>query len=277
KYNFAENLPAIEGDATQIRQVIMNLITNASEAIGQASGIISITTGAMQIDRRYLREVYLDENLPEGLYVTLEVADTGCGMEAETRARLFDPFFTTKFAGRGLGMAAVLGIVRGHHGAIKVYSEPGQGTTMKVLLPAVAAETAAAAKQADADGSWRSSATVLLVDDEETVRAIGKMMLEHLGLTVITASDGCQAVDIFRERGDSIDCVILDLTMPHMDGEGAFRELRRIRKDIRVIMSSGYNQQDVTQRFVGKGIAGFIQKPYELKALAHTLQSILGR
>ena len=173
-------------------------------------------------------------------------------------------------------MAAVLGIVRGHHGAIKVYSEPGKGTTIKMLLPAVSAEKIATSQQADATDSWRSSATVLLVDDEETVRAVGRMMLERLGLTVVTASNGREALDIFRERAEQIDCVILDLTMPHMDGEETFRELRRIRKGACVIMSSGYNEQEVTQRFVGKGISGFIQKPYELGTLAHTLRSALG-
>ncbi|MDP6634921.1 MAG: response regulator [Phycisphaerae bacterium] len=277
KYNYAENLPLFEGDATQVRQIIMNLITNASESIGDRSGVISVTVGAMQADRTYLRETYLDENLPEGLYVTLEVADTGCGMDEETRAKLFDPFFTTKFTGRGLGMAAVLGIVRGHSGAIKIYSEVGKGTTMKVLLPSVEGATAVRAKRAEAVADWHGSGTVLLVDDEETVRAIAAMMLGRLGLSVILASDGREAVDIYTQRGDEIDCVILDLTMPHMDGEQAFRELRCIDPEVRVIMSSGYNEQDVTQRFVGKGLAGFIQKPYELEKLVETLRGELGQ
>jgi PAS domain S-box-containing protein len=275
KYNFADNLPPFEGDATQVRQVIMNLITNASEAIGDRSGIISISVGAMQADRTYLRETYLDENLPEGMYVTLEVADTGCGMDDETRGKLFDPFFTTKFTGRGLGMAAVLGIVRGHSGAVKIYSEMGKGTTMRVLFPAVEGKIAAMAKRADAVADWRGSGTVLLVDDEETVRAVGAMMLKRLGMTVIPASDGREAVDIFAHRSDEIDCVILDLTMPHMDGEQAYRELRRIDPEVHVIMSSGYNEQDVTQRFVGKGLAGFIQKPYELEKLVAILRKTL--
>ena len=275
KYDFSNDIPAIEADATQVRQVVMNLITNASEAIGDKSGIISIRTGAMQVDRRYLRETYLDEDLPEGLYVTLEVADTGSGMDAETQAKLFDPFFTTKFTGRGLGMAAVLGIVRGHSGAIKVYSEIGRGTTVKVLLPAV--EGATVLHRNEAVGQWQGSGTVLLVDDEETVRAIGTTMLQRLGMTAITAVDGRDAVAMFREHVDEIGCVILDLTMPRMDGEQAFRELRRIRSDVRVIMSSGYNEQEVTQRFAGKGIVGFIQKPYELQALAATLREALAR
>ena len=276
KYEFGDNLPAVNADATQIRQVIMNLITNASEAIGDKSGIIVITTGAMQVDRTYLQEMYLDENLPDGLYVTLEVTDTGCGMDTETRAKIFDPFFTTKFTGRGLGMAAVLGIIRGHGGAIRIYSEVGKGTSIKVLLPAVEAEAVSAGKTETAV-DWRGSGTVLLVDDDETVRAIGATMLGRLGMRVITVVDGREAVDVFRKRPDEIDCVILDLTMPRMGGEDAFRGLRSIRNDLPIIMSSGYNEQEVTQRFVGKGIAGFVQKPYELKNLAAVLRSVFDR
>ena len=256
----------------------MNLITNASEAIGDRSGIISITTGAVDCDRAYLTESYLDEELPEGLYVSLEVADTGCGMDAETRAKLFDPFFTTKFTGRGLGLAAVLGIVRGHRGAIKIYSEPGKGTTFKVLFPAVDAEPRSVADRKPPDReAWRGEGTVLLVDDEEAIRALGKRMLERAGFDVLTANDGRDAVELYREHGDQIVCVILDLTMPQMDGEEAFREMRRIRSDVCVIVSSGYNEQEVTQRFVGKGLAGFIQKPYKFNRLLDQVRQALAK
>ena len=278
KYKFVEDLPAFRADATQIRQIIMNLITNASEAIGDRSGIISITTGAVDCDRAYLTESYLDEELPEGLYVSLEVADTGCGMDAETRAKLFDPFFTTKFTGRGLGLAAVLGIVRGHRGAIKIYSEPGKGTTFKVLFPAVDAEPRSVADRKPPDReAWRGEGTVLLVDDEEAIRALGKRMLERAGFDVLTANDGRDAVELYREHGDQIVCVILDLTMPRMDGEEAFREMRRIRSDVCVIVSSGYNEQEVTQRFVGKGLAGFIQKPYKFNRLLDQVRQALAK
>jgi len=278
KYNFSKDLPTVEADATQMRQVIMNLITNASEAIGDRSGIISITTGAMDVDRRYLEKTYFDEDLPNGLYVTLEVADTGCGMDAETKAKIFDPFFTTKFTGRGLGMAAVLGIIRGHKGAVKVYSEVGKGTSLKILLPAATATQAQPAlpEQFPALNDWKGEGTVLLVDDEETVRAIGKTMLTKLGFDVILADDGRHALEMFEAHGEKIDVVILDLTMPHMDGEETFRELRRRKPDIRVIMSSGYNEQEVVQRFLVKRIAGFIQKPYGLEVLAGALKTALG-
>lgn len=173
RLNLTADLPPVEVDATQIRQVLMNLVINASEAIGDKSGVIAITSGAMQCDRRYLSEVWLDERLPEGLYVYLEVADTGCGMDRETQAKIFDPFFTTKFTGRGLGMAAVLGIMRGHHGAIKVYSEPGRGSTFKILLPAAGGSAEALYCISAEEELWQGSGTVLLVDDEDTVRALG--------------------------------------------------------------------------------------------------------
>ena len=274
KCELGDDLPTIEADATQIRQVVMNLITNASEAIGDRSGTISVTTSAMEVDRQYLRGTYLDENLAEGLYVTLEVADTGCGMDVDTQAKLFDPFFTTKFTGRGLGMAALLGIVRGHRGAIKVDSTVGKGTTVKVLFPAAEGEVASAPKDRPGEADRPDMHTALLVDDSATVRSVGKAMLERLGMTVLVACDGREAVEVFAQHANEIDCVLLDLTMPHMDGEQAFHELRRIRPDVRVIMSSGYNEQEVTQRFVGQGIAGFIHKPYELQKLASVLRRV---
>jgi two-component system, cell cycle sensor histidine kinase and response regulator CckA len=276
RYSFTADLPAVEADVDQMRQVIINLITNASEALGEMNGIISISSGVMECDRAYLAGSFLDDKLPEGSYVCLEVSDTGCGMDAETMSRIFDPFFTTKFVGRGLGLAAVLGIVRGHRGAIKVYSEPGNGTTFKILLPAVdwAPEERALIKEESDPVPVRGC--VLLVDDDPDVRFVGSEMLELLGFQVLTAIDGPEGLDVFRTHGNEIDCVILDLTMPNMGGEEAFRELRRLRSDVCVIMSSGYNEQDVTQRFVGKGLAGFIQKPYTAAKLRETLNRVLG-
>jgi CheY-like chemotaxis protein len=272
RLNQYQPLPAVEADATQMRQIIMNLVINASEAIGEKSGVIAITTGCMICDTNYLKDVWIDENLTEGLYVYLEIADNGCGMDLETRAKLFDPFFTTKFTGRGLGMAAVLGIVRGHKGAIKVYSEPGKGTSFKVLFPA-SGRPAALFTGADHTADWKGCGTVLLVDDEETVRAIGVEMLRQLGFDTLTANDGREAVEQFRNN-PAISFVILDLTMPHMDGEQCFRELRRMNPDVKVIMSSGYNEQEVTQKFVGKGLAGFVQKPYRLSTLKDAIREM---
>ncbi len=277
RYQLADSLPAVDADPTQLRQIILNLIVNASEAIGDENGIISITTGVMDCDAAYLKNTYVGEDLPRGRYVFVEVSDTGCGMDDETREKLFDPFFSTKFAGRGLGMSAVLGIVRGHGGTIKIYSELGRGSTFKVLLPA-SARPADHAPEPEEAGSerWRVRGSVLLVDDDESVRQVGEAMLKHAGFTVFTASDGDEALQVFREHADEIRCVLLDLTMPRMDGEECFRELRRVRGDVCVVLSSGYNAQDVSQRFVGKGLAGFIQKPYRYENMAAVLREVLG-
>ena len=272
RLNNYQPLPPVEADITQMRQIIMNLVINASEAIGDKSGVIAITTGCMDCDRSYLKDVWLDENLTDGLYVYLEIADSGCGMDRDTLSKLFDPFFTTKFTGRGLGMAAVLGIVRGHRGAIKVYSELGKGTTFKILLPA--SDRPATFFNGDSRMEpLRGSGTVLLVDDEETIRGIGAEMLKTMGFATVTAGDGREAVEAYKSTPD-IAFVILDLTMPHMDGEQCFRALRRINPDVKVIMSSGYNEQEVAQRFTGKGLAGFLQKPYKLSTMAETIRRV---
>ena len=275
KYNFSDHSAYIEGDATQIRQVIMNLLTNASDAIGDKSGIISISTGIMDCDQSYLKDIYIKERIPTGTYAYIEVADTGSGMDEETKQKLFDPFFTTKFTGRGLGLSAVLGIVRGHKGAIKIYSELKRGTTIKVLFPVskMAFENNHDSLKNRYENSL--SGTALFVDDEESIRSVTRQMLEQFGMKVFTAGNGVEALKIYKSRPKDIDLVILDLTMPHKGGEETFRELRQINPDIKVIMSSGYNEQEVTQRFVGKGICGFIQKPFQLDKLLKSLKDIL--
>lgn len=272
RLNLHRPLPTVEGDATQIRQIFMNLVINASEAIGDKSGVIAITTGCMACDNTYLKDIWLDENITEGLYVYVEIADTGTGMTHATLSKIFDPFFTTKFAGRGLGMSAVLGIIRGHKGAIKVYSEPGKGSSFKILLPA--SEKPAELFNCEThSSSWKGSGKVLLVDDEETVRGIGSDMLKELGFEAVTADDGREAIKKFNDNPD-ICFVILDLTMPHMDGEQCYRELHQINPDIKVIMSSGFNEQEVSQKFVGRGLAGFIQKPYKMSVLRDVIMKI---
>jgi len=272
-YDFAPELPAMSGDATQLRQVILNLVVNASEAIGDDNGVIKIRTRCMECDRAYLSESWIDDRLPEGRYLALDVSDTGCGIEREIIPKIFDPFFTTKFTGRGLGMAAVLGIVRGHKGAIKIYSERGRGTTFTLLFPCLSVP-ADLQEPFTPKELWHGSGTVLLADDEETVRLLGREMLEELGFDVLTASDGRDAVEVFRRHMEEIVCVLLDLTMPKLDGEQAFRALRLLKQDVKVIMSSGYNEQEVTQKFVGKGLSGFIQKPYRLAEMSRKLQEI---
>ena len=276
-YDFAADLPPIEADASQLRQVAMNLITNASEAIGEAGGVITVRTGAMDCEAGFLRESYLDEHLPAGRYVFLEVSDTGCGMDRQTQSRLFDPFFTTKSTGRGLGLSAVLGIVRSHHGAIKVYSELGHGTLFKVLFPARDGDSSPQRTLMDpnAQSEMTLSGTILLVEDEAPVRDVVSRMLQKIGLSVIEAVDGLECLNIFDERMDEIDCVLLDLTMPRMNGDEAYKEICRRKPGSRVLMSSGYSEQEISRNFAGQSHIWFIQKPYQVMALRRKLQEVL--
>jgi PAS domain S-box-containing protein len=276
RYNFMANLPAIEADPSQVRQIVMNLIINAAEAIGDRSGVIALTTGVMDCDQVCLTETYLHEGAPTGLYVYLEVADTGCGMSDETRARIFEPFFTSKFTGRGLGLAAVLGIVRGHHGLINVQSELGKGTTFKIAFPATSASASIEPSRSAVGPTWRGHGVILVVDDEESIRSLAKRMLERMGFAVVTANDGREALDIFRKQPNEIRLVLLDMTMPRLDGEETFRELCRIRGDIKAILSSGYDEQSATSRFTGKGLTGFVQKPYTYEQLMTACRTALG-
>jgi PAS domain S-box-containing protein len=273
-YNLKSNVPPIEADATQLRQIILNLITNASEAIGDDRGEITLSVGVMECDRAYLSGAFIDKTLPVGTYTFLDVSDTGIGMDEETITKIFDPFFSTKFAGRGLGLSAVLGIIRGHQGAIKVASKPGTGSSFRVLLPAIEGVSPQERRQPRASPSWRGEGLVLLVDDEEAVRAVARDMLERAGYEVVTASDGCKAVTVFEKHLDEIVLVLLDLTMPVMDGEETLRELHRLRNDVPVILCSGYDEQDVTCRFDDQELAGFLKKPFTWEQLMAVLQEL---
>jgi signal transduction histidine kinase/CheY-like chemotaxis protein len=269
------NLPAVMADATQLRQVVMNLIINATEAIGDAKGTVSVSTKLVSLQDRTTAIDYPPDGLKPGRYVCLEVSDTGCGMDAETKAKMFDPFSTTKFQGRGLGLAAVLGIVRRHKGAVKVSSEPGRGTEIRVLLPAVDGP-AVSDRDAPADrDAWRGSGTVLVVDDEDIVREVAREMMGELGFDVVTASNGREGVELFAGRADEIAVVFLDLTMPEMGGAEALDEIRRIRPDAKVVLFSGYAEEDLKRQFVGKGAAGFIHKPFKIRDLIGVLRDIL--
>jgi len=270
-----QQVQAIDADVTQMQQVIMNLVINGAEAIAENSGALSIATGVTRLNKDYLASTFVDENLKEGLYTYLEVSDTGCGMSEETRQRIFEPFFTTKFTGRGLGMAAILGIVRGHNGAIKTYSELGKGTTFKVFFPVSKQQAAPLNVNTKANEAWHGEGCVLVIDDEETIREVAVDMLNDMGLKSYTASDGVEGVEMYQLYQNDIDVVLMDMTMPRMGGGEAFSEMCRINPNVKVILSSGYNEQDATSRFAGKGLAGFLQKPYTPDELAAKLAAIL--
>lgn len=273
------NLPIIMADSGQLQQVIMNLITNAAEAIGDQGGKIRISTGVKQFDQATLNSSRLDEKTTAGTYIWLEVRDNGCGMDGDTLNKLFDPFFTTKFTGRGLGMSAVLGIIRAHKGGFLVESRPDVGTTIQVLFPIADDQPAGTdslpAGEPVQGNQARHTVTVLVVDDEEIILTVSNAMLEGLGFEALGASSGEEALALFRNRGESIDIVLLDQVMPGMDGVSVFKELRRIRPDIKVLLASGFSPQEVSERFSGLGLNGFLQKPYTLKNLTSELARLL--
>jgi len=268
RLELTRDLPAVSADIAQVQQIVMNLVINGAEAIGDQRGTVLVTTGLQAIDEFYVQSLFSGEGIEPGSYVYLEVHDTGCGMDEATKMRIFDPFFTTKFTGRGLGLAAVMGIVRGHKGAIKVYSSPGKGTTFKVFFPA---SDAAAVGPAPEVMSFRGEGLALVIDDDQGVREAASRLLEYFGFRVLQAVDGRHGSDVFREHASEIVVVLLDMTMPEMNGEETFRELRRMRPEVPVILSSGYNEIEATRRFTAKGLAGFLQKPFTPKELTQKL------
>ncbi len=274
-YDLTPELPLVDGDATQIRQVLMNLLTNASDALEDRVGSITLRTSVLHLSRADLLDTYLANDLPEGAYVALDVMDTGCGMDAATRAKIFDPFYTTKFTGRGLGLASVLGIVRAHSGAVVVQSAPGEGTTFSVLLPVSRRRAARRREEHTPEVRWTGSGTILVVDDEEMVRRVAQRILERSGFTVVTAADGCEALDLFERSNGDLCAVLLDMNMPNMGGVETFRELRRLHPDVRVILTTGYDERDASKGFGDGPPAGFLQKPYRPAALVEKMREVL--
>jgi len=275
EYDLAADTPGVEGSPTQLRQVVMNLITNASDACAATSGRIVVRCGRWHADAETLASAVLHDRLPAGTYAFIEVADTGVGMDTETRARMFDPFFTTKFGGHGLGLAAALGIVRGHNGGIRVDSEPEKGARIRVVLPCAEAPENAAGETTEPDDDWRGTGTILVVDDDEDARYAARLMLRKAGFDVVEAKDGFEAIELLSARPDAFRAVLLDLTMPGMDGSETCRKLRGIRPGIIVIVASGYGEQETARRFPPGDCAGFIQKPFGPKDLARKLREIL--
>ena len=276
RFDLSPALPQVEADAAQIQQVIMNLVTNAADAIGDRDGTIRLTTSSLRLDRAYLDQVFQGQELSPGDYVTLEVSDTGCGMSPEVMGRIFEPFFTTKVTGRGLGLSATMGILKGHRAGMRIYSEPGRGTTFKLLFPT--SEVNGIEDPVPlAPPALERKATVLLVDDEEMIREAVTAVLESLGLTVVTATNGMEALAAVQRADLTVDVVLMDLTMPHMDGREAFHAIRRLHPEMPVILSSGYSEQESIQDFTGRGLAAFLQKPYTLKTLERTVLEVLAR
>lgn len=274
EYRFAEHLPPIEADYAQIQQIVMNLVTNASDAIGEREGFISITTRCAEITEKFISATFPDQAIEPGLFVILEVSDNGCGMSRKVLDHIFDPFFTTKSTGKGLGLSAMLGILRGHRAGLKIYSEVDRGTVFKLFFPA-AKDAVLPTNYVSPSTLMQAEGTILVVDDEPDIRETACLALESMGFTVLTAADGREAVSVFQDYQDEIRAVLMDLTMPHMDGKEAFERIRAIDSKACVILSSGYSEQDIRHAFTGEGPAGFIQKPYHLKDMQSILMDCL--
>ena len=267
----ARHLTPVEADPRQMQQLIFNLVINAGEAIGERPGMVTIETGVRDLPQGGRSEPPFGRTAA-GRYVFAAVQDTGAGMNAETRARIFEPFFSTKFTGRGLGLAAAMGIARAHHGSIHVESEPGRGSRFEVLLPAMRQQAIAMGPTPPQSGVR----TVLVVDDEEIVRRTTRSVLERKGYRVLLAENGQQAVELFREHAPEISVVLLDLTMPVMGGEEAARYLHAVRHDVPILVSSGYDENEVARRFAGSRVAGYVRKPYTASTLLERIQAVVG-
>ncbi len=270
------DLPAIQADGAQFQQVVMNLVTNASDAIGDQEGTIHLSTSFQDLDASTLRREYHLETPKPGRHVVLEVEDTGCGMTAEVMERIFDPFFTTKATGRGLGLSAMLGILRGHGAGLNITSQVGRGSRFRLCFPALDEAIFQELRNEPVPSPVPSHGLVLLVDDEDQILEATGLALAALGFRVVAARDGLEGLDRFREHQQELRLVIMDLTMPRMDGREAFRAMRSLDPAVPVVLSSGFTEQDSLQTLPDGGPAGFLQKPYQLKELKTVIQRALG-
>jgi CheY-like chemotaxis protein/two-component sensor histidine kinase len=275
KVNLSEHLPTVRANAAELRQVVLNLITNASDALGEDEGVISVSVSRVRSGSDY-RAQNFSHGLPHGDYVRLEVSDTGCGMTEELQSKIFDPFFTSKFAGRGLGLAAVRGVIRSHGGTINVVSAPGQGSRFEILLPCngePAGERGdAKVLPVDIDPATFAG-TILVVEDEDTLRLAVSKMLRKSGFTVLEAADGETGVDLLRASPREIDLALLDLTLPGMSSREVLSELRRVQPNLKVIITSAYNQDWAQTTIGGQPPWLYIRKPYQLRQLTSLVQS----
>jgi signal transduction histidine kinase/CheY-like chemotaxis protein len=264
---------AVQGDAAQLRQVVLNLVTNAAEAIGPVAGNIVVRTGMQELTPSTVQEGCVGGPLPSGRYAYLEVADSGPGISAAVLPKIFDPFFTTKVTGRGLGLASVLGIVKGHGGTIWIDSGPERGTCFRVLLPAL--DTAPAHKPRVPAGyvpPFRATGCALIVDDDAAVRAVTVEIVSAMGYRVLSADGGISAIRLFREYGPDIDVVLLDLAMPDLNGEQTLRELRKLRADVPVILVTAYAEDESRLNALRGEVTGFVGKPFAYDELAAAIQ-----
>ena len=275
-----DDLPLIMADPGQIQQVVMNLITNAVEAIGTAQGVIILITGQADCDSDCIEKSVLPEKQAPGKYVYVEVTDNGSGMCQDIKNRLFEPFYTTKFMGRGLGMAATQGIIRAHKGLILLASEENQGTSFRILFP-VEGDTASEHRQNAAKTDlptivdMEGQGAILVVDDEECVRSLGVDYVRYLGYDVFEACNGGEAMEVFLQHVNEISVVLLDLTMPVMGGVETFHEMKMIKPDVRIILSSGYSKEAVAEQFPGDKPDAFIQKPFQMDELQQKIFQVL--
>ncbi len=274
--HLAEELPPVAADAAQIQQVVMNLVTNAADAIGNQFGTVAVVTAPCILEASELETMLIKPPAP-GAFVMLEVTDTGCGMSPEVLARIFDPFFTTKEWGRGLGLSAMLGIVRGHHAGIELSSNPGQGSSFRLYFPAQASLDAGRATPVSRPCPTYTGVKALVADDEELVCDAARASLSALGFAVETANDGVEALERFRRSPDQFDLVLLDLTMPRADGLETFEAIHGIRPEVPIILCSGYSEQSSVNNLVTRGLAGFLQKPYLLDELREIVRVAMSR
>ncbi|WP_236075332.1 ATP-binding protein [Mariprofundus sp. EBB-1] len=275
KIKLAKTLPGIEGDMAQIQQLILNFIVNSADAIGPKSGEIKVSTGARNIDRQMLDKLYNGSCLKPGQYVIIEVSDTGRGMSLEMISKIFDPFFTTKETGSGLGLSAVLGIVRGHHGAIQVHSSEGRGTAFRVYLPSTDQEFKATMISTVEVDAWQGDGKVLIVDDDMRVRQVGKAFIESLHFTVMTADDGKEGLEVFAKHHTNLAAVLLDMTMPVLGGVEAMAGMREIDSNVPIILVSGYSEVEAGSLIAGDRPDAFLQKPFKAKTLKTTLYEVM--
>jgi PAS domain S-box-containing protein len=269
-----EKVSPIKADLAQVQQLIMNIVINAVEAYGDANGSVKISTKQKACDQQFLDSMDVGKELVPGDYVSLRVIDTGIGMGEELRQKIFDPFFTTKFTGRGLGMSAALGIIRGHNGGIKIESEVDKGTIFTIIFPALAEEIEVQEIKPSKE-SWNGRGAILIIDDEEQIRDVTRHMLENIGFTVRIAEDGMDGIDQYNRYKNDIVCVLLDLTMPVMGGQECFTHLRSINEHLPIIVMSGFHEQEVNHKFDGQGLNGHLNKPFKTNQLLEIVRSVI--